>query len=63
MLNSMGLLVLLFGNSEDGKRREMESIKDNLVHLYCYSRKRLTRMSDEEKKDLWYEEEECEWND
>lgn len=41
----------------------MKSLEDDLVHLYGYSRKRLSIMSDEEKKDLWYEEEEHEWND
>lgn len=59
----MGLLGLLFGNSEDRKRKVMESIEDDLVLLYGYSRKRLSKMSDEEKKDLWYKEEECEWED
>lgn len=59
----MGLLGLLFGNNEDRKRKEMEAIEDDLVRIYGYSRKRLSRMSDEEKKDLWYEEEECEWED
>lgn len=29
----MGLLNLLFGNIEDRKRREIESIEDDLIHL------------------------------
>lgn len=34
----MGLFNLLFGNSEE-RKKEMESIEDDLVHIYGYLRK------------------------
>lgn len=36
---------------------DSKEIEDELHDIYGYSRKRLSKMSDEEKKDLWYEEE------
>ena len=50
----MGLFKFLSEILDGDNSKEIE---DELHDIYGYSRKRLSKMSDEEKKELWYEEE------
>ena len=49
----MGLIKFLLGIFDD----DTEEIEDELHDIYGYSENKLFRMSDQEKKDSWYEEE------
>ena len=60
---STGMHHLVHSYVDIYKRKEMESIKDDLVHLYASSRKRFTKISDEKNNDLWHEEEAWKWDD
>ena len=50
----MGLFKFLSEILDGDNSKEIE---DELHDIYGYSRKRLSKMSDEEKRELWYEEE------
>ena len=52
-LNNMGLFKFLF----DIFSEDADEIEDDLENIYGYCKKHLSNMSDEEKLDLWYEEE------
>ena len=49
----MGLFKFLF----DIFSEDADEVEDELENIYGYCKKRLSNMSDEEKLDLWYEEE------
>ena len=49
----MGLIKFLLGILDD----DTDEIEDELHDIYGYSEDKLSRMSEQEKKDSWYEEE------